>query len=362
MRIKNIFQYITVIILSMITISCSKDNGVQPNPPEEPFIVDSNVFEWKEDTIWSSRLDKIYVVDTNDIFIEGYPHGIRIKSGIKSRINYNDNDFLSNCINGTNENNVYFGGAPYWNNISLKSKLKKWNGTTVEDIPLPDDSSRGIHFLLPIADNDVWALSEFNIMYHITGTKVKTYKFMNGFRCVTIFMDNSGNLYATLDQPYGGIGQKYIRIIYKYDNSPDKWNMINVDSAGYDFGIMEVCIADKKIIGKSPTELCYFTESGWIPIHALGPQYHLVRGAGNSISNMVLLLYDETVNSALVIFYFDGNIFYRQPPECSERWDTDYFGHKYNKFYYITLTEDLYSIFHTLTLKNNFSKNLNLKK
>lgn len=361
MKIKNVFPYIAVIMISMIIISCSKDNGVQPKPPEDPIIVDSNVFEWKYDTIWTSRIGYIYAVDTNDIFISGYPYAIRIKSGVKSRINYNDNDFTCSCLKGIDENNVYFGGLPYYCNISYKSKLKKWNGTAVEDIPMPDDSSHGIHDLLPVADNDLWAICRSNLVYHVTGSDVKTYKLMGGFSGNHLFQDNNENIYASMYEDYGGLGEKYIKIIYKYDRISDRWNMVEVDSAGYYFGIHEVCILDKKLIGKSPTEFCYFTEQGWVPIKSLGPQYHPVGGAGNNINDMIFLAIDETLNSAHVIYYFDGNKYYRQSYEYAYTWGVRDFGNKYNKFYYTTLAEDI-SVLHTLTLKNNFSKNLNQKK
>ncbi len=361
MKLKNILLCITAIILSIGIYACNKDNGVQPKPQEDPLVIDSNVFDWKYDTIRSTRINNIYAVDTNDIFMSGNPYAVRIKSGKKYRINYNDNDFTSLCVNGTNENNVYFGGAPYWSNISLKSKLKKWNGTAVEDIPIPNDSSRGIQDLLPVTDNDLWALCELNIIYHVSGSDVKSYKLMGGFRGNHIFQDNNGNIYASMYEDYGGSGEKSIRIVYKYDRIPDKWNMVEVDSEGYYFGIHEVCILDKKLIGKSPTEFCYFTEQGWVTIKTFGPQYHPKGGAGNNINDMIFLAIDETVNSAHVIFYFDGNKFYRQPPEYADTWNTDGFAYKHNKFYYAALSEDYFSVLHTLTLKNNFSNNLNFK-
>ncbi|MCX6164309.1 MAG: hypothetical protein NTU73_05520, partial [Ignavibacteriae bacterium] len=145
MKNKNL-NWIFVLLLIVIAISffsCNKDdNPIKPTPPSD-LIIDSNFFDWKIDTIGGTLggLD-FYVADTNKIFIPGSLFGIFINNGTIIRINYLSSEqyFQAYCVNGTNENNVYFGGCKNTPNGKAYPRLKKWDGSSITNIPLPEDT------------------------------------------------------------------------------------------------------------------------------------------------------------------------------------------------------------------------------
>ena len=164
----NIMKVVYLIPLMLISFSlmqmtaCNNDEN-----PVVPIIsipiLDSNVFDWEIDTLYTNTSRDFFVADTSNIFIAGNPYSV-YKSGNSIRyINHQDNDFFAFCVNGTDINNVYIGGGAYY---SQRTKLKRWNGISIEDINLPIDSIGRIDRIETISANDIWLSTAKNIIYH----------------------------------------------------------------------------------------------------------------------------------------------------------------------------------------------------
>ncbi len=223
-------KYISVLLLILISLmlsACEKENKNNPVTPPETLIIDSNLFDWKIDIMYNHIPLDLYIADTNQIIIPSNPYSVYWNNGKINYINHNDNDFSANCADGTDINNVYIGGETI---SDRKPKLKRWNGSTIEDIPLPADTSNEICSIISISENDVWMSTLRNIIYHYQNGLFTKYKLdsinTNGQMGGMLFKDNFNSLFALAT--IRKAGNYYSYYIYKYYNN--SWKYICEDS------------------------------------------------------------------------------------------------------------------------------------
>jgi hypothetical protein len=311
---KSIFSvpvYIVILYLVVSLISCDKENPIVPPPPSNPLVIDSNFFDWHIDTARGTLGGLqfgMYIADTNRIFISGTIYGIFFDNGTLRKIKYLDNDpnFKAYCVNGTNVNNVYFGGAA--DDGTQKSKLKIWNGNYIKDIDLPDDSSARILSIEVISDNDIWMSTDHNVIYHYNTLPVTSYKLETGLKSGMIQKDNYGNLFAYYIKNLPEMNNLFY--IFKYENN--NWIQIYKDST---FPGSELTIGrsfvNNQCIRKGLTGYYYFTGNNWQKFLNLGGLIYGHACGGKSFDNILLNGFEEGVG--LGVFYYDGKQIYRQP-------------------------------------------------
>ena len=329
---KSIF-FIPVFIVSfylLITlISCNKENPI--TPPPVPSIIDSNYLDWSFDTIDISIKYGMCIADTNKIFIPGRPYLVYINNGTVNYKNYNDNDFGSFCISGTNINNVFIGGFSF--SLS-KSKLKRWNGATIEDIALPSDTGN-IFNILAISQNDVWMTTSRNKIYHYANNSTNTYWFSSNYAGGNIFKDNLENLYSSFYEITTG---NYVYLnIFKFIN--DTWVQVSRDSANKNLGIgYFIGFSGDKYLRNNASSIDYFNGLFWGKyISLIGNLRPFIAGGGSPEN----ILFQADANYQSYVFYYDGKNFYRTPNQIFP--DLTFNGMQY-KFgrYYLSIKEDWY--------------------
>jgi len=343
--------YIVCLYLLSTLISCNKENPI--TPPPVPSILDSNYLDWSFDTIDIKIEYGIFVADTDNIFIPGRPYLININGGLVNYINYNDNDFGSHCITGTNINNVFIGGI----SLSLsKSKLKKWNGSTIEDIALPMDTS-SLFNLLAVSENDVWMTTTKNIIYHYSNHLITTFRLDSNFSGGIIFKDNVGNIYSSFYVIKTG-DYEYLNI-YKFVN--DTWVQVSKDSANRNLGIgYFIGFSGDKYLRNNASSIDYFNGTNWEKYINLNGIIRPYISGGGSPEN---ILFQADENYQAYVFYYDGTKFYRTPnrifPDLT-------FGDMQYKFgrYYLSIEQDWFGKSYLGTGKirsNNFNNSKLIK-
>ena len=307
----RIFQYYLWLIINMLialSISCDKDDAIV-NPPNDPQILDSNFFDWKYIEINGGYVgNTMFIADTNKVFFEGTIYALYYNNGVFQKIYYNDPDFISYTVNGVDENFVLFGGSAEY--PKMNSKLKIWKDNNFIDIQIPNDSSQGISYILPISVNELWMVTQSNIIYHYFNNEIHTHKIDSGFKGGYLSYDSFGNLYS-FSRKYLNFSDRVLNVS-KFENN--NWISILSDT------ITQNSKLDKMIgkINSTPFRrgkdgLYYFSIISWIKLFSTYGELESGCVGGSNLNN--LLLYGWTAIHPYVYFkilYYDGKNLYRQ--------------------------------------------------
>jgi len=366
MKSKKPFLSKEILILIIMVIfyglfSCS-EKPTEPPPPPNPLVVDSNFFDWHLDTARMTFVAAdMYIADTNKIFLPGTLYGIFFDNGILKKIRYLDvyPNFKAYCVNGTNINNVYFGGSA--DDLTEKSKLLRWNGYSINDIELPNDSSQRILKIEVISDDDIWMSTDQNIIYHYNNSHITSYRLDNELSAGVIHKDNFGNLYSKFSKYFPGYPSNYLFYMFKYEN--DNWVQVYKDSV---YGNNELRgyagIVDNQIIREGLTGYYRFTGSDWIKYLNTNNLILPENACGGGGFNNVLFNGIEE-NHGILVFYYDGKQIYRQPSyyyPVEVFWEIQY---KFGRFYLIMDSWDFFETYLvTATFKKTNSKILKQEK
>jgi hypothetical protein len=331
---KHSIRYFVLLLIifaySVSFYSCTKEN---PTTSNGPLIVDSNIFFWHVDTLHMIPTGDFYIADTNNIFVPGEPYALYKKDGIISYIDYKDNSFGCTCVSGSNINNVYFGGI---DKSTSKSKLKKWNGNTIMDIPIPFDTMTYIGNIFAISDNDVWMITirtriNSYILHYVNGSfDIK--RLDSDLSGGVFFTDNNGSLFLLAGKPMPD--NNYGIYILKLENN--NWKVvcndyINNSSEMGDY----IGFSGDKILRGGSSGIYYFTGNNWDKFIGTGnniaPRFN---AAGDSPQNIMFIgLFNEVQT---LIFYYDGNIIYKLPYPANIYANYSYMKYQSGIFYLTT--------------------------
>lgn len=331
---KNVLPlFVISLLFSGVFVSCSENNPI--NNDNDPSIVDSNLFVWKFDTLQIRPSLGMYIADTNKIFIPGNHYSVYINNGSIQYISHNDNDFAGWSITGTDVNNVYIGGSSISQN---RSKLKKWNGSAIEDIPMPIDTSNDIYSMEAVSPNDIWIATDKPIVYRYYNQIFYTYRFNNyDTNLVTgiIFKDKSGEIFTHFLK-YASGENDYV-YMFKFEN--ESWVQISKDPIeGKNELQTFIGFSDNKMLYSGKNAIYYFTGNKWEKYINLNSKLSgSLWGCGKNETS--ILFQAEENNFQTYNFYYDGNHFYRIPNNvfpCQGYMGMQY---KFGRFY-VSLEED----------------------
>jgi len=344
----SIIYFVLLVIISIFTFSIYSCNKENPTTSNNPGIVDSNIFEWHVDTIHEIPMGDFYVADSNNIFIPGNQKSVYIKNGTVNYIDHNDNNFGCNCVNGSNINNVFFGGTA---KSTFRPLLKKWNGSGLIDINVPIDSNTYIANILALSDNDIWMTTPR------TSIDCFVIHFLNGSFFYShlehtstgglLFMDNFGVLYMLSGKPATN-NYEYVYVL-KYEN--DTWNKITSDSVSNTSEIGGyIGFSGDKILRGGNSGIYYFTGNSWDRYISVGdnivPKYI---AAGDSPQNIMFI--GRLNDQQNYIFYFDGKTIYKLPYPTTDNINYTYMKYKSGIFYLATFDADNLNYFVTARLR-----------
>lgn len=337
--------FVALLCLGLFS-SCSEDNPIVHS--NDPIVVDSNLFDWKLDTIQVNPTRYFYVADTNNVFIAGYPYSVHIQNGQVHYINHNDNDFGPYCLNGTSVNNVYIGGLEISTGYS---KLKRWNGSTIENIVMPADTTHTIMRIETITDNDIWISTQSNTIYHYVNNSFTSYKLESSLDQGVIFKDALGNIYTQFDSYTPGV-ESEIFSIYKFVN--DTWIQVYRDSVTNNSEMdFYIGFGGDKMLRTGKTGIYYFNGTEFLTYLHLGSLYTpLIAGASGP--DNILFLANE-INFQTYIFYYDGKRLFKTPNQYFPSPPNQEIQYKFGRFYFLIDISQYENYFGTA--KNKNSKN-----
>ncbi len=318
------------VCLTLTFISCDKENPVIP-PSTNPLIVDSNFFDWHFDTLQISPMFGMYIADTNKVIIPGNHYSTYINNGSIQYISHNDNDFEGWCVNGTDINNVYIGGASI---SQYRTKLKRWNGVGIEDIAMPIDTSCRIISIETISENDIWISTNKSIIYHYSNQFFTTYRLDSELVDGLIYKDNIGGLYAALVKIFYGLNS-HMLYMFKFENN--SWIEVCKDSVSENSELqIFIGFSESKMLRSGKTGIYYFNGNKWEKYVNLGNTLRPYLACGSSAEN-IMFRADEGNQSYL--FHYDGNRLYRNSDLMFPDPSFMSMQYKFGRFY-VTINED----------------------
>lgn len=335
MRRVFVIPFLIMGFFIILITSCNNDNPV--NQSQGIQILDSNVFDWKFDTVHISFVKDFFVGDSNKIFIPGGLSFVYINGESIQNMDYNDPDFYAFCVNGTDMNNVFIGGSSRSLNKPL---LKKWNGAGIEDIPMPNDTSLRISRIDVSSANDVWMSTSRNIIYRYLNNAIIKYTLDSSLDYGTIYVDEDGNVYAQfLD--YLSSGSRTSMIMYKFKN--DGWAKIckdDFDDNSEMTYFMGFC--NRKMLRSGKSSIYYFTGNNWEKYVNFGNDINPLWNAGGTGPQNILFEGEEKYQSC--VFYYNGNQIFRIPSIVLNSSNHTGIQQAYGRFY-ITCENSLYGNF-----------------
>jgi hypothetical protein len=229
-----------IIILSLLfafLISACKDDVIVVPPSNQNVVIkDSAMFDWEYILFNHGYIYDLFAADTDKAFISASSGAWYYNGKTFTLIDYNTPDFNLTVIRGTGPTNVYFGGGGAGQYIT-HARLKRWNGSSMQEIQMPDDSSKDLICIYIRNENDIWLATYINKIYHfnglnITDTTYIPFEFLNSIR---IFETSPGELYM-----YGwrGAGQNATAyFVLKLSN--DNWNVVLSDTTNSNTELQE---------------------------------------------------------------------------------------------------------------------------
>ncbi|MCX6164948.1 MAG: hypothetical protein NTU73_08855 [Ignavibacteriae bacterium] len=306
MKSVNLILIFTLFLVTLVISisSCNKDNPV--NISNGSVIVDSNVFNWKIDTLYMNPTGDCYIADTNNIIIPGVPNSVFINNGVVTYINHNYNEFVCYCVNGTDINNVYLGGI---NGVTSKPKLKKWNPGGIVDIPVPDSISACIQNIVCNSENDIWMSTTKNIIFHYFNQSFEIYRLESGYEAGVVFKNASNSIYSEYIKFI--TNDSYYVTVFKFENN--SWVQVCKDSIDSNTEMGDyIGFSEDKILRRGKTGIYYFTGNNWEKYANFGSRIDYIYCAGgNAPQNIMFSGYFNHVQGGL--FFFNGDKLFKTP-------------------------------------------------
>ena len=304
--ISNCILVTVFCLLLCIISSCYDDKIVNPVVSEE---LDTNsLYDWNYYEIDNFLGGKIYVADSNNIYITGWPGNLYFNGSDFSPIDIPDPDFSSFSVNGFDKDNIFIGGTNS-NSRSSNAQLVKIAKKFATVYPELDSSSGTIGDIQVDGPNEAWLVaSERNYVYRFNNDQFTKY--------YTDPETEGGYIYRTLSQNLflftlkTNINSSYL---YSYLFENNFFRRIQIDS------VCLVCDdrfsmykSENLLIKLYKNSIFYFSESDWIKIcetRFLNNRYRLnpLNITGSSKDHLVCYSYGNETPSAKGIYVWNGS-------------------------------------------------------
>jgi hypothetical protein len=277
--IYSYFKYIVFVVIISLA-SCTDDIPVKPEDPIPPDTID--LYSWRK--VQNNIIRDLYAVDTSNIYICGYNVALKWDGSVNEPqfINFNDNNFRPQIVDGFDISSVFFGGSYGSTNACIKRVM---NDVITETYYF--DSAIYINHLLPIGQNEIWISAPTGMIAHYkNGQIIKIYlPKLNYYP--EIFNYKDGNLYVFAEKPGNGSNIPTFLNCYKIEN--EQFIFIRSDSLsqntqGLAFRLFQ--IGKDIVMYDNRLMLMRFTGNDWIN-YSGDPGFYIWGLGGNSIDSMI---------------------------------------------------------------------------
>lgn len=287
------------VFLPVVFIAACKDENIISAKIEIP-VVDSNFFTWRYYPVDGHNFYDTYVADTDKVFyvLDG---NVFYFNGNTSAQIYNNIEGEALSIDGLNSNQVYIGG-----HNNYQPWLKKWNGVSLENITVLNDSNQQIVDVCIQNEYSIWFAGISGRIYNYNGISVTPFFINIPFSFPKLFLKDYQIYYYTSTHP----NNNTVGYIYKFINS--SWQLINVDTGNYSlvYAGIDLINIGNHIIKKTPTGLKQFNVNNWV--HLINtPGFEAYSVNGNDLNDF-LCFGIPSGTLEFIPYYFNGVSWFKQ--------------------------------------------------
>ena len=271
-KIKSIPVYLLLFMLcSIFVVSCSEDSPV--TPPDEPYPFDSARYDWSFQS-FNTTFITFEAFDTTNIFLLGIQALVKYDGNNFYYNYYGDNSFDPLTMSSYDKNNIYIGG--YNNSITnyLFPRLKKWNGVTFEEIPIPDpsDNRYQISAIYAVNKDELFLGSTRGDLIHYNSGSFEFLRVDSTFIFTMFGTDEMGNLYSVAQKTvFDSLTSNYLNIYKKVNNTWD-WTLVFSEKyTGYDINEIQPSRINFEISGFKNNNIVKFNGNSFHEIFNIKP-------------------------------------------------------------------------------------------
>ncbi len=306
---KSIPVYLLLIVLcSIFIVSCSEDSPV--TPPDGPYQFDSARYDWSFQS-FSTEFLTFEAIDTTNIFLLGIRALVKY-DGFNFNYNYyDDNSFYPLTMGSYDKNNIYIGGDD--NSVSSengKPRMKKWNGSTFDEIPIKDSANRHyqISAIQAKGENEIWMGSTRGDLIQYNNGSFEFLRIDTTFIFTFFGTDEMGNFYSVAQKTvFDSLTSNYLNIYKKVNNAWD-WTLVFSEKyTGYDINEIQPSRINSEISGFKKNNIMKFTGNTFREIFNIKPfiAYQINQFSDSTFNSFMLPGGND--NSGLKLFNWNGS-------------------------------------------------------
>lgn len=258
--IYKIFIALAVSIAAVNFISCGDDavNTIDVNVIP---VIDSNVFEWSFIPVPAFNFYDNYIADTNEIYYIGDGNVFRCDGINSTKILTNFIEGEAICIDGLGNKTIYVGGSKRIGE-NVHPWVKKWNGSSFDDITLPQDSTQTILEICIESESSIWFAGYSGRIYRYDGNSVTPY-FINYPNSYPTLFKKDNQVYFYVE---GGTNY-VINNIFKFNGSI--WQLIISDTTNYglNFSGLQLMTIGNNVLRKTPRFIEEFNTNNFTQLY-----------------------------------------------------------------------------------------------
>ncbi|MDF0682405.1 MAG: hypothetical protein P0116_15725 [Candidatus Nitrosocosmicus sp.] len=302
-KLSIIKPFYIILFVVAFHFSCNDDNPSKSNLIYE---LDTNSrYEWSYDNLENSKMLDIYMADSSNIFLTGYPNPLYYDGTNYIDLNLNDAEFFPTSLEGYDKQNVYIGGGLSGKQTAI---LKKIQGKSIKSYEIPDRPAGRIEDILIHSENEVYLATDNSFVYKLSSGFFTKYNVMEDSWWGMFYKDKFNDLYFINDVFPSKNNNFYYKDYYKLIS--DSFNLVMRDT------VCMFCESDYSLFRcgedllKVNNEISYFSDLKWIKICdtrlVTGEKLLPIKIAGKSKDYFVC--YSSSVNSPGIdgIFIWNG--------------------------------------------------------
>lgn len=299
---------ITVSIFTGIFNNCNEDNQIII-PIDTEYAFDSARYDWSFDSI-PGEIFTFNAFDTSNIFLLGVRAIIHYDGANLNYHYYADNSFYPLSIGSYNKNSIYIGGDDNSVKNSGMPRLKKWNGLTFEEIPIPNPNNNRYQFsaIFGVNEDETWMGSTRGDLIHYNQGNFEFLRLDSTFYFTMFGNDDLGNFYSVaVKTVFDSLTTNYLNI-YKKVNDQWQWSLVFSEKYNmYDINEVQPTLINNYISGFQNNNIVKFIGNVFQEIFSIKP-FNVYQVSRFSDTNTNFFLMPGLIeNGRLELFHWNGS-------------------------------------------------------
>lgn len=307
-KLKSILVYLFISISIVLCKGCINDNQII-TPIDTQYSFDSARYNWSFDSI-PGEFFAFNAFDTSNIFLLGARALVHYDGSNLNYHYYSDISFYPLSIGSYNKNSIYLGGDD--NSITNQGvpRLKKWNGLTFEEIPIPNPNNNHyqISTIFGVKEDEMWMGSTRGDLIHYNQGNFDFLRLDSTFYFIMFGKDNIGNFYSVaVKTVFDSLTTNYLNI-YKKVNGKWEWSIVFSEKYNlYDINEIQPTLINNSISGFQNNNIVTFTGNNFHEIFQIQPfNAYQIQQLSDTSTNFFLIP-GLIENGRLKLFHWNGS-------------------------------------------------------